>query len=796
MASKAIGFLNFKFSADLSGFERAMNKAQKKLKKFGKNIQKTGKSLTMGLTVPILGMAAAALKFGSDLQETDSKFKQVFSSIKKEAEDTAKVFQESFGLSELASKQLLSDTGDLLVGFGFTEKSALDLSKQVNELAVDLASFTNYEGGAEGASKALTKALVGETESAKSLGIVIRQGTKEYKDRTTAIMNEQGVSILQAKALNNLEIATAQSQKAIGDFERTSGDFANQLRIVKGDLVDIAAEMGARLIPYAQAAIEKFKVLMSFFDGLSSSTKDTIVFWGLILAAIGPVLIVIGKMSVGISALIPLVKTLTATLSANPWLVLAAAIALVALAVYDYTTTLHGAEKAKRDLLDIELDAVANAKNEERLLLQKLEVARDVTKSDKERQGAIVELNNKLVGLNKTLNLENIAEVKVTNAINEHTEALINQAKIVGIQELITANFKEMQKVALDGSRAMGDMVSIQGLLDVGKHFTTTLGGILSGEGISESSKKGGKAIVDGYVDGLKEEESILQTALNELLDITPSLPGLTPDLVDPGKIIDPDDPDGKSAFSINLERLESDSKEASLILKRSYSWNNITKEEFLEKQKKAEGSHLNALKTLYEIYEKDTSDIDNKILDHKIKNQEQQYSLAEDQFKGLIQWTTELTEAQKLLNAGAGIFGDVLSSSLKSALDSQESFFTIFIRNIKKAIASLLIELAIMTMIDILLGGKNFSKALIEGNAMKVMGFAEGGLITGPTLGLIGEGVGTTASNPEVVAPLDKLKSMIGGGGNQHITVTGKLIGNDIFLSNAKTGVDRLRTV
>ena len=71
----------------------------------------------------------------------------------------------------------------------------------------------------------------------------------------------------------------------------------------------------------------------------------------------------------------------------------------------------------------------------------------------------------------------------------------------------------------------------------------------------------------------------------------------------------------------------------------------------------------------------------------------------------------------------------------------------------------------------------------------------AEGGLVTAPTTALIGEGVGTTVSNPEVVAPLDKLKSMIGGG-NQHITVTGKLIGNDIFLSNAKTGFNRLRTV
>ncbi len=42
------------------------------------------------------------------------------------------------------------------------------------------------------------------------------------------------------------------------------------------------------------------------------------------------------------------------------------------------------------------------------------------------------------------------------------------------------------------------------------------------------------------------------------------------------------------------------------------------------------------------------------------------------------------------------------------------------------------------------------------------IPGFAKGGLVTGETLGLIGEGRGTSRSNPEVVAPLDKLQSML----------------------------------
>ena len=69
---------------------------------------------------------------------------------------------------------------------------------------------------------------------------------------------------------------------------------------------------------------------------------------------------------------------------------------------------------------------------------------------------------------------------------------------------------------------------------------------------------------------------------------------------------------------------------------------------------------------------------------------------------------------------------------------------------------------------------------------------FAKGGLVSGATLGLIGEGSGTSISNPEVIAPLDKLKNMIGG----DMRVTGRLVGNDIFLSNEKTGVSRNRYI
>jgi hypothetical protein len=73
------------------------------------------------------------------------------------------------------------------------------------------------------------------------------------------------------------------------------------------------------------------------------------------------------------------------------------------------------------------------------------------------------------------------------------------------------------------------------------------------------------------------------------------------------------------------------------------------------------------------------------------------------------------------------------------------------------------------------------------------IMEFADGGIISGPTVGLMGEYSGAR-TNPEVVAPLDKLRSMIGGAGG-NVVVTGRLDGRDILLSSERSTIDRYRT-
>jgi hypothetical protein len=185
-------------------------------------------------------------------QEIYNKFDVVFSDVGKAAENVALDLRDNFGMAESTAKDLLSATGDMLTGFGLTGGAALDLAERTNKLAVDLASFTNIQGGAERASTALTKALLGERESVKELGIAILEEdvkAKVLSMRATGELTDE--TERQARALATLEIAISQSKNAIGDFARTQDSLANQQRTLNERLKEVVETLGVAFIPLA-----------------------------------------------------------------------------------------------------------------------------------------------------------------------------------------------------------------------------------------------------------------------------------------------------------------------------------------------------------------------------------------------------------------------------------------------------------------------------------------------------------------------------------------------------------------
>lgn len=294
-----------KIAPSLERVESRIKRVNTSLNKFGRSLKSVGTRASLMTTLPISLIANSLVKSASDAEETASKFSVVFSSISKDANKTAKMLSRSYGLSRKGSKQLLSDTGDLLTGFGFTQESALNLSTEVQKLAVDLASFTNYSGDAAGASKALTKALLGEREMVKELGIsILEEDVKARVKQLVLVDKMKFATMRQAKAFATLQIAQEQSKNAIGDWSRTSDQYANKVRIMKNATDDLKVTLGKSLLPVATKIVSKITEITRKFEDLSPRTQKIILAISGVVA-IGSVLILtIGLLSIALGAVL------------------------------------------------------------------------------------------------------------------------------------------------------------------------------------------------------------------------------------------------------------------------------------------------------------------------------------------------------------------------------------------------------------------------------------------------------------------------------------------------------------
>jgi len=257
-------------SLNSGSFNRQLNRSDRNVRGFGRTVSKTSGMIKAIFTAAFAGASWHMIKLASDAEETASKFNTIFRGLEKESNEVADAFARDFGLAGSSAKKLLGNTSDLLTGLGFTKSGALDLSFQVNKLAVDLASFTNFSGGAEGASNALTKALLGERESIKSLGISIQE--KDVKEQV-AIDRARGLTFAtekQAKASATLTIAIRQSKNAIGDYSRTSDSTANRIKLMSQRWLELKENAGSFLIDGLQVD----KILGMISDSMKDLAKN------------------------------------------------------------------------------------------------------------------------------------------------------------------------------------------------------------------------------------------------------------------------------------------------------------------------------------------------------------------------------------------------------------------------------------------------------------------------------------------------------------------------------------------
>lgn len=279
-----IGDIVAEVRLELSRLAQDHKKAVKMFKGVSKSIVQITKKMAVATGAAMVGVGIASVKLASDMEETQAKFDTAFSGITKKAEETAKALSKGYLMSSLESKKLLSNTGDLLKGFGFTADNALNLSNRVQQISADLASYNNLQGGTARASKIVTKAIMGNKDGLTELGVSILDSDIKARMLDNGMAGLTGTARTSAKAMATFELILEQTGDAMGDISRTSDSFANRIKYLKARSVDLGKTLGKALLPVAlkiaNALIDMVNKSMPWIEKMSRK-METLVDMGL-----------------------------------------------------------------------------------------------------------------------------------------------------------------------------------------------------------------------------------------------------------------------------------------------------------------------------------------------------------------------------------------------------------------------------------------------------------------------------------------------------------------------------------
>lgn len=236
--------------ANLKGFDDDVRRAGEGLSgAFSEYGKKIGKALVTGIAgYKVAQFTKDSVKQASDLTEQTNKVAVVFGAASGKVLDFSKNSATAFGQSREQALAAAGTFGNLFRTIGLTTDQSANMSDNLVKLAADLASFNNSDPTE--VLDALQSGLVGEVRPMRQFGVSLDEmSLKQEAFNLGLITSTKGVLPPAIKAQAAYSLMMKETTLAQGDFQRTSGQLANQQRILSAQWIDFKAQLGMALLP-------------------------------------------------------------------------------------------------------------------------------------------------------------------------------------------------------------------------------------------------------------------------------------------------------------------------------------------------------------------------------------------------------------------------------------------------------------------------------------------------------------------------------------------------------------------
>jgi tape measure domain-containing protein len=683
----AIGKLNLKLGIDVSNLDKELSKVERSMSRFGGKMQSVGTTLSQSLTLPIIALGGAALKSFADIEKLQNGLIAIMGSSEGAAVELEKL------------RKVAENPGLALPEVVKASASLQSVGMNADAARETITQFGNAVARAGGGAEQFDGVVLALSQIS-AVGKVTQEDLNQIKERLpefARVMKEE-FGVVTAEGIRELGISSEEFIKrsvgALGNLERANGGLANTFDNLKDNVGASLAELGKAINETLnlEAVVATFSAglqrLVDGFKSLNPETQGFIVKAGLIIAAIGPAIFIVGKLISTFGALVGTIKLIRTTilfmttgvqaafasLLANPVIlgIIAAIAAIGAIALYVYDNWEAFASRFQNIWINIKNSTMKG-------------VADFMKNIDK---------------LQKFLGIELFDVSGLTN-YTEQQRVVQKEFKSIGdTVDSLKGKFKSLF-MAAPGKATGGGATDGTGELVFGDGGAPTGGGTAGGGGAMDASNPSMSAV-----------------------NLLPTL-----DLL----------PEKLESVSAANERLKQTNEDV------ANSFTKITP----------------AIKSI--------EDLLSPLQKSLVMGIEAFANLAESGFKSM----KELAAAVR--QSIAVIIGDMIKVFVAKALAGLPP--TPFMLAIAPAVAALAGSL-----------GKNL---IMKIGAPKL---AEGGLATGPTMALVGDNRNARV-DPEVIAPLSKLKSMMGDMGMGGVLET-RISGNDliILLNRSQKGLSRIQ--
>lgn len=626
-------------------------------------------------------------------------------------------------------------------------------------------------------------------------------------------------------------------------FEETAKTSAFKMEQALNSLKVAATDLGTMLFPVVEKIAAKIKSLTDWWKGLDEAGKQNVLTWGKWIMLAGPLLSIVGGMIINIGALIPILlnvakgfRMVTAAMLSNPYLAVGALVSgfiiymsTLGRKTRELTKDQKAFNKKLRETKAImtqvaglqkevkNIDLLSKEQREQllgKLKLQKADAANTLKnmKIFARENAGFQALDQTILKLHKSLKGKGKAE---QGGIWAQIKLLTEESN-----ELVKENFGEtFQNVAKRANQLARDIKKVAGSISTS---TEDLGGDdVAGDvagagdtGEAEAEAKRKKEALAASLENvrkLKQEFNVL-TAKDEQAAALVSLNNQ-----ETNALLAIEDTENAAAEKLAIEENFTEKRKKLLADQAADTKKNLAEQEtewekMFSKISKgynqiadvvnqvlgaiggmlsAEADMENAIleekhaKELedYDIWmERETAKLENKVGNKAVeeaamvelekKAAEKKAKLEAKQEREAKALRIKAARSEKNMKIASAIMGT--AQAVVNALGSAPPPLNFFLAGLVGAMGAAQISMIASTPIP---------------------SMAEGGLAMGDTLARVGDYAGAQ-SNPEVIAPLNKLTSLIGGGsgGRMDINITGELSGNDLILTEQQSAINRSR--